>query len=41
MQVTELAVQSRLKRMRRMENKKHSAVHQTAIATPDKPERIK
>jgi hypothetical protein len=27
--------------MRRKENKKHSAVHKTVIATPRKPERVK
>ena len=41
-QVTELAIQARVKRMRRKENKKNCAVHtSTVIVTPEKPQRIK
>ncbi len=36
MQVTELSIHVRVKWMRRKENKKHSAVHETAIATLEK-----
>ena len=41
MQVTELAIQARVNRMRRKENKKNCAVHNTVIVTPEKPQRIK
>ena len=41
MQVTELAIQARVKRMHRKENKKNCAVHNTVIVTPEKPQRIK
>jgi hypothetical protein len=41
MQVTELAIQARVKRMRWRENKKNCAVHNTVIVTPEKPQRIK
>jgi hypothetical protein len=41
MQVTEIAIQARVKRMHQKENKKNYAFHKSAILTPEKPQRIK
>jgi hypothetical protein len=41
MQVTELAIQARVKQMRQKENKKNCAIHNTVVVTPEKPQRIK
>jgi hypothetical protein len=41
MQVTELAIQVRVKWMQWKEDKKNYALHKTAIVIPEQPQRIK